>query len=58
LVEQEAELRDTIVIEVAGELSSDRDLDADSGALLVHPSAIVSCRPVDLTRIAAVRERL
>jgi hypothetical protein len=58
LVEQEAELEDTIVVEVVGELSSDRDLEADSGALLVHPSAIMSCRPVDLTRIAALRERL
>ena len=55
LVEQKAELENTIVVEVAGELSSDRDLDADSGALLVHPRKIVSCRPVYQARITEAR---
>jgi hypothetical protein len=53
LVEQEAELEHTIVVEVAGGLSSDRDLDADSGALLVHPSAIVSACRLDPNRRTA-----
>jgi|SRR5215213_11849372 len=57
LVERGAELEDTIVVEVAGPLSSDRDLDAEAGAVLVHPTRIVSWRPVDGTRIDDVRRR-
>ena len=57
LVEKEAELDDSIVVEVSGTLSSDRDLDADSGAILVRPRAIESWGPVNLARIAEVRAR-
>lgn len=57
LVEKGAELDDSIVVEVSGGVSSDRDLDADSGAILVHPQAIESWRPVSLARIAEVRAR-
>jgi hypothetical protein len=58
LVEKEAELNESIVVEVAGELSSDRDLDADSGAILVFPQEIASSGPVDQARITDVRGRL
>ena len=57
LVEKGAEPDDSIVVEVSGKLSSDRDLDADSGAILVHPQAIESWRAVSLARIAEVRAR-
>jgi hypothetical protein len=57
LVEKGADLDDSIVVEVSGTLSSDRDLDADSGAILVHPQAIESWEPVNLARIAEVRGR-
>lgn len=55
LLERGAELEGTVVVEVTGRLSTDRDLDADSGAVLVHPTEVVSCRPVDQTRIAELR---
>jgi hypothetical protein len=58
LAEQDAEIHDTIVVEVRGSVSVDRDLDADSGALLVHPTEIVSCGPTDRERIADLRARL
>jgi hypothetical protein len=58
LVEQGAELDGTVVVEVAGDLSPDRDLDADSGALLAHPQEIVSVREIDEERVAELRSRL
>lgn len=57
LAERGADLQHTIVVEVAGPLSADRDLDADSGAVLVHPTSIVSRHPVDQTRVADVCSR-
>jgi hypothetical protein len=58
LVENGAELDDSVVIEVTGDLSSDRDLDADSGAILVFPRTIVARRPIDRDRIADVHKRV
>jgi hypothetical protein len=55
LVEKEAELENSIVVELTGELSADRDLDADSGAILVYPREIVSCASVDQALIAEMR---
>lgn len=41
---KEAELDDCLVVELDGEPSGDVDFDADQGAMLVIPTAIVACR--------------
>ncbi|HEX6457191.1 MAG TPA: hypothetical protein VF009_11815 [Solirubrobacterales bacterium] len=47
-----------VVVELAGELSDDRDLDADHGALLVFPQRLVSVEPLDAELIASIRVRV
>jgi hypothetical protein len=47
MVRRDADLSGSIVVELEGEESDDRDFDADEGALLVHPSRIVDRRPID-----------
>jgi hypothetical protein len=46
------------VVELAGELSEDRDLDADHGALLVLPERVVSVEPLDPGLVASIRDRV
>lgn len=41
---KEADLDDCLIIELDGEPSGDVDFDADQGAMLVIPTAIVACR--------------
>lgn len=57
LVERDADL-DGVIVELDGEPTGDIDLDADSGALLVRPTAIVGAQPVDPDLVAGLRERL
>jgi hypothetical protein len=45
LDEQDADTEGHVIVELVGELTGDRDLDADSGALLVRPSTIVGSHP-------------
>jgi hypothetical protein len=40
-----ADLSDDVFVEMEGTLSSDRDLDADEGAILVFPKRIIGRRP-------------
>jgi hypothetical protein len=47
MVRRDADLSGSIVVELEGEESDDRDFDEDEGALLVHPTRIVDRRPVD-----------
>jgi hypothetical protein len=47
-----------VVVEVAGELSEDRDLDADHGALLVLPERVVSVERLDPALVASIRDRV
>jgi hypothetical protein len=56
LAEQDGELPD-YVAELEGELSGDRDLDADAGALLVRPTKVVAVHPFDHARVRARRAR-
>jgi hypothetical protein len=58
LAEREAEVGDRVMVELEGELSDDGDLDADAGALLLHPTRVVSVRPFDEELIASIRARL
>jgi len=58
LAERNTDLDNRLVVEVEGRLSLERDLDADTGALLVHPEEIVEVRPLDTELVAGIRERL
>lgn len=58
MVERDAELDDRVIVELEGELSDELDIDADSGALLLRPSAVVTRHPVDAERVRDLRERL
>ncbi len=44
-----------VVVELEGRLSDERDLDADAGALLVHPERIVAIEPLDAELLAGWR---
>jgi hypothetical protein len=46
-----------VVVELAGELSDDADLDADHGALLIFPRELVSVEPLDAEVVRAIRDR-
>jgi hypothetical protein len=52
LAERDAEPEGKVVVELEGKLSEERDLDADAGALLVHPERIVEIRPLDAELLA------
>jgi hypothetical protein len=58
LAERNADVANRLVVEVEGTLAEERDLDADAGALLVHPEWIVEVEPLDVERIAGIRSRL
>jgi hypothetical protein len=45
LHERDADLTGDVFVEMEGTLSSDRDMDADEGAILVFPRRIVGRRP-------------
>ncbi|HKF83865.1 MAG TPA: hypothetical protein VKB23_13005 [Solirubrobacterales bacterium] len=47
-----------VVVELAGKLSEDRDLDADHGALLVFPERLVSVEPLDPEVVASIGNRV
>lgn len=44
--EREADIDGCVVLELEGELTGDRDLDADAGALLIRPTKVVAEHPV------------
>jgi hypothetical protein len=54
----DAGTEDKIVVELAGRLSDDCDLDADHGALLVFPERIVSVEPLDAATVEAIGDRI
>jgi hypothetical protein len=56
LAERNADADDCI-LELEGELTGDRDLDADAGALLVRPTRIVATHPFDHARLRALAHR-
>ncbi len=58
LVERDAELEGRAVVELAGTLSPDLDLDADSGSLLLFPERVLESRPLDLEIADSLRRRL
>ncbi|HVD86253.1 MAG TPA: hypothetical protein VNB59_02490 [Solirubrobacterales bacterium] len=54
---KEAELDGRVVVELAGTLSDDCDLDADHGALLIFPDRVVSVEPLDPEVVRAIQSR-
>jgi hypothetical protein len=54
LAERGADPDGKVVVELEGRLSEERDLDADAGALLVHPERIVAIRPLDVEVLASL----
>jgi hypothetical protein len=58
LAERNTDLDNRLVVEVEGRLALERDLDADAGALLVHPEEIIEVRPLDIELVAGIRQRL
>ncbi len=56
--EREQDLEGSVIVELEGKLSDERDLDADRGALLVHPTEIVTTIGADHERLADLRRRL
>jgi hypothetical protein len=57
IAERDAEAEDCVV-ELEGELTGDRDLDADAGAVLIRPTRIVGLHPFDYARFRALRARV
>ncbi len=57
-IKREGRLRGQRLVELEGELSEDEDVDADEGALLVHPTSIVDVRDVDLDCVERLREQV
>jgi hypothetical protein len=57
MAEREPDVDQHVIVEVEGELTGDRDLDADAGALLVRPTRVVAVHPLDRGVLAASRGR-
>ncbi|HEV2790530.1 MAG TPA: hypothetical protein VGV69_04445 [Solirubrobacterales bacterium] len=53
----DAGIEGKVVVEMAGDLSDDADLDADHGALLIFPERLVSVEPLDAEVVRAIRDR-
>jgi hypothetical protein len=56
LAEKEAAVEGRMIVELQGRLSEERDLDADTGALLLLPERIVASQPLDAELVAMVRD--
>lgn len=54
----DADVDGKLVVELAGQLSDDCDLDADHGALLVFPERVVSVEPLDSGAVDSIRMRV
>jgi hypothetical protein len=58
LAVKEADVEDSVVVELEGPVSEDLDLDADEGALLIHPRRIVGIEPLDADLVRSIRARV
>jgi hypothetical protein len=55
---KDAEVEEKAVVELAGSLSEDRDLDADHGALLIFPDRILSIERLDAEVVRSLQQRI
>ncbi|HET9186009.1 MAG TPA: hypothetical protein VFN82_07655 [Solirubrobacterales bacterium] len=58
LAVKDAEVEGKVVVELEGPPSDDLDLDADEGALLIHPRRLVAVEPLDPAVVRAIRATL
>jgi len=58
LIERDTNLSGVVILELEGELTGDRDLDADAGALLVRPTRILARHPIDQEMVGNLRRRV
>lgn len=58
LAVKDADVEGKVVVELEGQLSDDLDLDADEGALLIHPQRLVAVEPLDPEVVRSIRARL
>lgn len=58
LAERDADVGGRVLVELEGDLGDDGDLDADAGALLLHPTRVVSVRRFDPELLEDVRRRV
>ena len=58
LAERDADVAGSVIVELEGDLGDLPDLDADSGALLVHPREITTRHRFDRERFDGIRRRL
>jgi hypothetical protein len=58
MVLKQVDLEQCVVVELEGERAEGVDFDADQGALLIVPTAIVACDPVDRALGAQIKSRL
>jgi hypothetical protein len=58
LAERDSAPHGKMLVELRGRIGDEPDLDADSGALLVLPEAVVGTQPLDPDLVQAVRARL
>jgi hypothetical protein len=56
LAERDTDPGAKVVVELEGRLSEERDLDADTGALLVHPLRIVAIQPLDAELLSSLSQ--
>jgi hypothetical protein len=54
---KDADVEGKVVVELAGAISDDQDLDADHGALLVFPDSVVSVEPLDAEQVRSIQAR-
>lgn len=54
---RDADIGGSLLLELEGEKSGDRDFDADEGALLIKPTRIISQREIDDDYAAELREQ-
>ena len=58
MIKREGRLRGQRLVVLEGRLSDDEDVDADEGALLVHPERIVQVRDVDAECVDRLRDEV
>lgn len=58
LVERDGNVDGRLIVALEGRLSEERDLDADTGALLIHPERILEVRPVDREIVRSIQQRV
>ena len=58
IAKRDADIENSIIVELEGVPARDDDFDADHGALLVHPKAIVHSKPVDLEQLRQARREV